>query len=249
MPNRRRSGDFGTHRQYRRKRARRNRPELQNFEGRVFPTAVSPFSLGPMNKICPHCQAFRFLEESNNCCHNGKVELPPLADYPSELKEMILGQGESSKHFIRDIRKYNSAMAFASFGCSVMAPPNQWNPTFKIHGQVYHRSGCLHPSEGTSPTYSQLYILEGHQAVEARLQVQANQTLRRNILIMLDTLLHRVNPYAAAYKHMADVERAMTEEAIANDQLPSTVTMYFKRGPDQRRYNDPMKDEVAAVFT
>ena len=36
--------------------------------------------------------------------------------------------------------------------------------------------------------------------------------------------------------------------ALAEDTQPSTVTMFFRRGKDQRRYNEPRHDKVAAVF-
>ena len=29
---------------------------------------------------------------------------------------------------------------------------------------------------------------------------------------------------------------------------PKQVTMFFKRGPDQRRYNNPLQDDIAAVL-
>ena len=51
---------------------------------------VSPFYVGPMNKVCPYCGALRFVNELLNCCHNGKVKLPELY-YPDELKEVLTG--------------------------------------------------------------------------------------------------------------------------------------------------------------
>ena len=36
--------------------------------------------------------------------------------------------------------------------------------------------------------------------------------------------------------------------AYAENRTPREVRLYFKRGPDQRRYNEPTHDEVAAVF-
>ena len=37
-----------------------------------------------------HCQALKFPSEPLNCCHNEKVSLPPLVDYPS-LKDLFTG--------------------------------------------------------------------------------------------------------------------------------------------------------------
>ena len=42
---------------------------------------------------------------------------------------------------------------------------------FRIHGQIYHRTGCLHPADGNNYRYLQVYILEGDQAVTSRMKI------------------------------------------------------------------------------
>ena len=138
-------------------------------------------------------------------------------------------------------------MAFASFGANVVSPKGYGPYAFRLHGQVYHRSGSLHPPEGVRPTYSQLYIIDGAEAVQTRLQ-HDNKKCRRDVMIILSTVMERVNPYAAAYKHMHVVEQECIQQAAENGTDPPEVMMYFKRGPDQRRYNNPKDDEVAAIF-
>ena len=122
---------------------------------------------------------------------------------------------------------------------------------FRIHGQVYHRSGSLHPVDGTSPTYSQLYIqlyiLDGQRAVQERLQCAQNQ-LAAEVMTILTTVLERVNPYAAQYKRMLQVEQEQIRIAAENNTVAPTVTMNFMRSADQKRYNDPRQHEVAAIF-
>ena len=61
-------------------------------------------------------------------------------------------------------------------------------------------------------------------------------------------VIDRDNPYARGYKRMAEVENAESERASILGITPSLVTMIFREGPDQRRYNAPVVDEVAAVF-
>lgn len=56
------------------------------------------------------------------------------------------------------------------------------------------------------------------------------------------------SPYASAFKHMHAVEQEEQEHATEHDQEPQIVRLFFKRGPDCRRYNEPTHNEVAAVF-
>jgi hypothetical protein len=239
----------GPHRrQLPRGRRRQNVPAQQMFIGRRFPPEVDLFSVGLMDKTCTFCHALRFKDEPSNCCHKGKIVLPPSPPYPPELKDLFTKNDAPSKNFREHIRQFNSAMAFASFGAQAASPPGRGPYTFRLHGQIYHRTGSLHPADGTPPSYSQLYIIEGDQAVEERMRFRENQPCRRDVMAMLTTILDRINPYAAAYKQMQQVEQAQMQAAADNNDVPSTVTMYFRRGNDQRRYNDPRNDEVAAIF-
>ena len=61
--------------------------------------------LGPMTSVCQHCQALNFPSESLKCCHNGKVSLPPLCDYPSPLMDFFTGSNTAeSSNFQDNIR-------------------------------------------------------------------------------------------------------------------------------------------------
>ena len=62
------------------------------------------------------------------------------------------------------------------------------------------------------------------------------------------SVLENVNPYAAAYKHMSEVEAEEHERDVAEGREPHLVRMEMVSGPDRRRYNAPLHDEVAAIF-
>lgn len=83
-------------------------------------TATAPASVGlyvgPMTTQCEHCQALRFPRENLNCCHSGKVSLPALVEYPQSLKDLFTGTSSEARNFRDNIRHYNSAFSFASFG-------------------------------------------------------------------------------------------------------------------------------------
>ena len=132
-------------------------------------------------------------------------------------------------------------MAFASFGAKLSFPPGRGAYCFRIHGQIHHRTGSLHPAIGTAPLFSQLYIIEGNEAVQYRLQHPENKECLEDTMLLLTTTLSQINPYALAYKYMHQVETDLGHTS-------ETVSMYFKRGHDQRRYNEPTHDEVAIVF-
>ena len=213
-----------------------------------FLARQTPPEVGKMLKQCLHCCAFRFTSELTNCCHNGKVSLPNLKPFPSELKDLFSRKTAQSKNFVENIRKYDSAMAFASFGAKIATPAGYGPYYFKIHESIYHQTGSLFPSTGQTPSYSQLYIIEGDEAVKDRIKTHQNQNCRQVTMELLTKTLNTINPYAAAYRHMRDVYNATAAEAEENNCVPPQVTMYFRRGHDNRRYNEPTHDEVAVVF-
>ncbi|KZP06047.1 hypothetical protein FIBSPDRAFT_764983, partial [Athelia psychrophila] len=61
---------------------------------------------------------------------------------------------------------YNSALAFTSLGVQVdQAVINASGlHSFRIHGELCHKTGSLLPREGEQPMYAQLYV---HDPVEA----------------------------------------------------------------------------------
>ena len=92
---------------------RRERERAATTSGRVY--------LGPMTRVCHHCQILRLPSEPLNCCHNEKVSLPPLGDYPSTLKDLFTDSiTAESSNFQDNIRQYYSVFFFASFKLIVL---------------------------------------------------------------------------------------------------------------------------------
>ena len=210
---------------------------------------VEPFYLGPMTRRCEYCSALRFETESKNCCQNGKVKIADLSSpYPEELKSLLTGCHEYSKHFHENIRQYNSAFSFVSMGAQISPPPGFGPYCFRIHGQIYHRSGTLHPHDGEQPQYGQVYIMEANQAIECRMQKKENANCKEEIMKLIQKVMEEHSSFVAAYKHMYEVEKEENLRAAEENRAPTTVQMVIKRGPDRRRYNEPTHDEVAAIF-
>lgn len=77
-----------------------------------------------MDIICPHCAAVKFKREQM-CCLSGKVKLPDLEQPKEPLKSMVDGATDDSKHFLKNITKYDSCLQVNSFGTNDIAEQGQ----------------------------------------------------------------------------------------------------------------------------
>jgi hypothetical protein len=100
------------------------------------------------------------------CCLSGKIVLPPLHPVPPELWELLTTQDVIGKAFCEHIHTYNKALAMTSKTDETVNEGEEGvndgiGPyVFKLHGELFHRSGSLLPPEGESPVYAQLYIYD-----------------------------------------------------------------------------------------
>ena len=119
--------------------------------------------IGSMDKKCQHCHAFKYKGESAGlCCASGKISLPPLKPPPEPLKTLFAGTTSQSKLFLRKIRKFNSCFQMTSFGATKIVhneDGRNFESTFKIQGQVYHRIGSLLPMPDADPKFLQIYFM------------------------------------------------------------------------------------------
>ena len=59
---------------------------------------VVRLDLGPMDDICEHCGAFRWVgERAGNCCKSGALHEEPFPEPPSFLRSLLLGSFSPSK--------------------------------------------------------------------------------------------------------------------------------------------------------
>ena len=86
---------------------------------------------------------------------------------PAALHELLTVRSQQATNITENIRQYNNAFAFASMGAKIAQLRGRGPYCFSIHGQIYHQSGTLPPPQGTNHGFGQVYILEGHQAVES----------------------------------------------------------------------------------
>ena len=65
--------------------------------------------IGSMTTLCIYCHALKFVKESPGmCCSNGKVKLSQLVEPPEPLISYLSGNTALCKHFLENIRKFNS---------------------------------------------------------------------------------------------------------------------------------------------
>jgi len=147
-------------------------------------TLLDYHDIGDPIYICQSCGAKLWEEERikkltnssspkfNLCCGNGKVALPPTKEPPAYLKDLIFNATTPSrKHFLDNIRAYNTMFSFTSMGGKVdHTVTNSRGPySFRLYGENYHRLGSLLPVQGQPPRFAQLYIYDTQNEIDNRL--------------------------------------------------------------------------------
>ena len=150
---------------------------------------------------------------------------------------------------MKKIRNYNSALAFASMGAIVSLPPGRGPYCFGIHGIVYHSTRSV-GQDSPNPAYAGRYFMDSAQATDLRLHNQANAGCERWLMVALDSILRKFNPYALLYKSMRQVFEEDQQNAVSENREQLAVAMIFHsdKTQDQRRYNNPTNDEIGVVF-
>lgn len=197
--------------------------------------------IGQMDRLCLHCHALKFPNESSGiCCANGKVSLPPLNEPPEPLRSYVSGTTASSKYFLANIRKFNSAFQMTSFGATKVVHDNGFSPTFKIQGQIYHQIGSLLPVTDSDSRFLQIYFM-GDREMEINQRCAVSHAENREIISNLQTFFHQHNHLIQLFKTALD--RMPSNEyqiVIRADKTPS--------GEHKGRFNAPTIDEVAIVM-
>ncbi|XP_057292374.1 uncharacterized protein LOC130619401 [Hydractinia symbiolongicarpus] len=223
-------------------------PRLLNL-ARINNVLPPTHSAGEFTIVCEHCRAIKFNNENHfKCCHNGKVALPAILQFPAEIRELLSNDSAQAKQFRKYIRVYNNAFSFASLSANIRPPPGHGPPCFRICGQLFHRYGALLTAQNEVPNFSQLYIVEAAAALNMRIENPTHAHCNREAMQIIQDVLNRDSPYAAAYRNMAEVEREETARAAAENRQPSVVSMVMREGNDRRRYNAPLHQEVDAIF-
>ena len=111
---------------------------------------------------------------------------------------------------------------------------------FKIRGQLYHRIGSLLPDNAmNTPKFAQLWVIDAQEALQHRQAL--NPTLDHNILLKINDIVKKYNPYFEQFK--SAFEHLWENEHESNFRF----TLVTDTSTDQRRYNMPVANEIAAL--
>ena len=93
--------------------------------------------IGDMNHQCPYCGALKWVgERPGLCCSGGKVRLPNLDGPPEPLSALLMGTDPESKHFLSNIRRYNTSLAMTSYRTKE-EDFGGFITTFKVQGVMF----------------------------------------------------------------------------------------------------------------
>ncbi|XP_057775961.1 uncharacterized protein LOC130994867 [Salvia miltiorrhiza] len=192
----------------------------------------------PHKDPCQHCKAIRFPNEPPGfCCASGKIKMQ-LPKMPDELWNLYVNDMTTlGVEFRRRCRTYNNSLAFTSIKMTydeALAKANKGVYTFKVQGIVRHYIHELTPKDGV-PRHLQLYFYGTERELDNR--VSQSEGLDRVIVSLLVNILTN-NPYHNFFTNLQN-----------KDDLDS-YAIVLRANPklDQRVYNFPVVDHVAAVW-
>ncbi len=169
------------------------------------------------------------------CCFNGSVVLPEISQPPELIKNLL-----KNKDFQDNIRGYNGALSFTSLGVELdekYSNNRTGTYTFRIHGSVFHRIGSLFPTNNSKPKFQQILFHDTDNELDNRL-FNFNG-LDRNVLLLLQDQMHKINPYVKSLKQFS-------LELIKHPSLNLVIRADNKI--DRRVCNKPVVPEIAAIL-
>ncbi|XP_052621075.1 uncharacterized protein LOC111890590 [Lactuca sativa] len=186
------------------------------------------------------------------CCGYGKVELPALKNAPSSYAHLFTSGDSKSKHFIKNIRSYNSMFSFTSMDGKIDSSINRGNAPyiFRHNGQNYHSIGSLLPEQGLKPKFSQLYIYDTDNEItnrqtcfggENQRSTSNSSVLDNDIIQDLKLMLDSNNVLVQSYRMVRDCFHQ-------NPHVDIKLRLIGRRDQDGRIYNLPSASEVAALI-
>ncbi len=204
--------------------------------------------LGSLDVTCYNCNALLFKQEntsnktkpcSNVCCSDGKILLPYKKDPPKLIKHLLTSNDNISQEFRLNIRAYNQCLSFTSLGVNLdlrYANNKKGHYNYRIHGTTYHRIGSLLPHDNI-PKFLQLYTFDTDFELENRSKIFPS--LNKSLLLKLQNLMHKHNPYVKKFKQVAIESKTLPELKIVL-KADSSI--------DQRTHNKPNSSEVAILL-
>ncbi|XP_020266738.1 uncharacterized protein LOC109842248 [Asparagus officinalis] len=226
------------------KRSARWLERASNYQVECNRTNISRPSCSELHRLgkiasCIHCGAMKFQYESPTFyCNNGETVLVEPC-IPDELYNLLTSDCNEGVEFRRNIRAYNSVFSFTSFGVALdknLASSRDGIYTFRAQGQIYHSLPGLIP-QNDRPRFFQLYFYDTDNELQNRMNVLQEGKLSENTMKTIMKILED-NPYAKILRRLKDVP-TLRELQICISKNTNL---------DQRIYNSPTAEQVAAIW-
>jgi hypothetical protein len=124
-----------------------------------------------------------------SCYKQGEIVLPPVREPSDLLRRLLTRDHPTSDSFFKNIRQYNSALAFTSiaYTSNRRFGVHAYNPTFQIQSELYYLQSPLNPQAGNDPIYAQYFIYDPDKAT--RLRSIRNTNLSQSLFRELDAMI------------------------------------------------------------
>lgn len=215
---------------------------IKNKKSKKSPLLTGTTELREINSttVCHYCDAKKFEFESPTfCCDNGKIRLANTVMPPELLTLFTDTNSRQAEDFRKRIRVYNSTFAFTSFGVKLdtnLASSRHGIYTFRALGQIFHTLPPLTPIE-CKPSHFQLYFWDSNNELTNRMRVFNNADVCEDTIKLLMDVMKK-NPYVQLLHRINDFPciEDVTLQICKNAEV------------DQRCYNNPTADQVAAIW-
>lgn len=124
--------------------------------------------------------------------------LSEISGPPQPIKDPLLELHPLSKNFLNNIRQYNMIFQMTYFDAKQVCE-NNFMPTFKTQGQIYHLIDSLFLAQGNSPQYLQIYFISDSDQLSLRSNIASN--LKIKLINQWQRLLHENNIYICSFKY------------------------------------------------
>jgi len=170
-------------------------------------------ALGSMNLDFSACHALHWQDERlqnahraragtfEACCKHGDAMVERMRALPEPLNTLMTGQDSQSRLFQQGIRRWNSLFAFTSIRYNAddsTGQNGQGVQLFQIHGAAYDHQGPLIPPGGRDALYSQVYLYDPAEAVQAHTAASRGE-LSVTLIASLTQMLQTTSPFIQLY--------------------------------------------------
>ncbi|XP_074377374.1 uncharacterized protein LOC141718900 [Apium graveolens] len=133
---------------------------------------------------------------------------------------------------------YINIFSFTSFGGNIDHTLNNGSGqfVFRVRGHTCHNIGSLKPPDGYEPKFAQLYMYDGQEEFDKRLQFPRGDAIDASIVANLSNMLERENALVKIYRQVRERFRGI-------EQTDVCLRLFERRATDGRFINIPTRND------